>query len=190
MKKIFFLLFFSLSLGVYSQSADAVLNKRLSEYMSFSKEMNIDRLMEYMYPRLFELAPREQLKEALEKAYHNPDIEIKLDSLAMGQVLPISKFSKGSFTKFSYTVKMRMKLLSEEMEKSSDMILQSFKTSFGEANVSYDEVTKFFWVYQTKDAIAIKDNYSKNAWTMLGLEKDQSINKIVPAEIKKKYNIQ
>ena len=190
MKKILFLLLFSFSLSAYSQSADAALNKRLAEYMSFSKEVNIDRLMDYMYPRLFELAPKEQLKEALEKAYHNKDIEIKLDSLAMGQVLPISKFSKGSFTKFSYTVKMRMKLLTEEMEKSTDMILQSFKTSFGEENVSYDEATKFFWVYQTKNAIAIKDNYSKNIWTMLGLEKDQSINKIVPAEIKKKYNIQ
>lgn len=190
MKKLLFVLSIFFSVNVFSQSSDAALNKRLSEYMSLSKDMNIKELMEYMYPRLFELAPKEQLKEALEKAYNSTEIEIKLDSLTLGKVEPVSKFSKGSFTKFSYTVKMRMKLLSAEMEKNTDMILQSFKTSFGEKNVSYDEATKFFWVYQAKSGIAIKDNYSKNIWTMLGLEKDQSLNKIVPAEIKKKYNIQ
>jgi hypothetical protein len=190
MKKISFLLFLLLSLCTYGQTTDAVLNKRLSEYMSYSKDINIDKLLEYMYPRVFELASRDQLKEALEKAYHNDEIEIKLDSLAMGIVLPISKFSKGAFTKFSYTVKMSMRLLNKEMEEKTGLVFQSFKTSFGEENVSYNEETKLFWVYQTKDAIAIKDNYSKNIWTMIGLEKDQTLTKIVPAEIKKKYNIQ
>jgi hypothetical protein len=190
MKKILFLFFLLVSLCTYSQTTDTTLNKRLAEYMSYSKDMNIDKLLDYMYPRLFELAPKEQLKQALENAYNNAEIEIKLDSLAMGNVLPISKFSRGAFTKFSYTVKMRMKLMTKEMEESTDMILQSFKSSFGEENVSYDETAKFFWVYQTKDGIAIKDSYSKNTWTMIGLEKDQTINGIIPAEIKKKYNIQ
>lgn len=174
----------------YSQTADAVLNKRLANYMAWSKGMKIDLLLDYMYPRIFEIAKKEQLKEVLEKAYNNQDFEIKLDSISLGEVQPISRFSKGSFTRFGYFVKMSMKPVSDEYKDKTDLLLQSFKTSFGEDNVAYDEATATFLITQTKEALAIKDNYSKNVWTMIGLEKNPGINYILPAEIKKKYQIE
>lgn len=172
-----------------SQTADAVLNKRLANYIQWSKDLKIEPLLDYMYPRIFEIAKKEQLKEVLENAYNNPDLETKIDSLSLGEVLPISKFSKGSFTRFSYYVKLSMKPVSDKYKDQTDLLLQSFKTSFGENNVILDEATNTFWVTQTKDGLAIKDNFSKNLWTMIGLENNPGINYILPAEIKKKYHI-
>ena len=189
MKKLITLLFIAASFTANSQTSDLALNKRLSEYLTYSKDLKIDLLLGYMYPRIFEMASKKQIKEALESAYNNPDIEIKLDSVGIGKVLPLSKFSKGTYTKFNYSVKMKIKLLKKEMEEKADKILENFKTKFGKENVTYDETTRLFWVYQTKEALAIKDNYSKNIWTILGLEKDQNINSIIPAEIIKKYNL-
>lgn len=83
-----------------------------------------------------------------------------------------------------------MKPVSDEYKDKTDLLLQSFKTSFGEDNVAYDEATSTFLITQTKEALAIKDNYSKNVWTMIGLEKNPGINYILPAEIKKKYQIE
>ncbi|MEN9570784.1 MAG: hypothetical protein RL172_2015 [Bacteroidota bacterium] len=175
--------------GTTAQTSDAALNKRLAEYLSYSKEINIDKILDYMYPRIFELAPKEQLKEVLQNAYNNKDIAISLDSLSIGKVLPISTFSKGACTKFSYTVKMTMKMLAEGMQNNTAAILQSFKASFGANNVRYDEAEKKFIIYQTKEALAIKDDFSNNTWSMLGLEKDETITAVIPAEIKKLYQI-
>jgi len=190
MKKLFVLVFLTASFIANSQTTDATLNKRLAEYLAYSKDLKIDLLLEYMYPRIFEMASKEQIKEVLESAYNNPDIEIKLDSMGIGSVLGVSTFSKGAFTKFSYSVKMKITLLNKEMEDKSAQVLKNFKNKFGDENVSYDNVSKIFWVYQNKEALAIKDNYSKNIWTMLGLEEDQSIFSIIPAEIKTKYHLQ
>lgn len=76
------------------------------------------------------------------------------------------------------------------IKDKTDLLLQSFKTSFGENNVTYDEASATFLITQNKEALAIKDNYSKNVWTMIGLEKNPGINYILPAEIKKKYQIE
>jgi hypothetical protein len=189
MKKLLLFIFIAASFTVYSQTSDPALNKRLSQYLAYSKDLKIDQLLGYMYPRIFEMASKNQIKEALVSAYNNPDIQIKLDSIAISKVLPISKFNKGAYTKFSYAVKMQIKLLKEEMAESANKILENFKEKFGEENVTYDETAKLFLVYQTKEALAIKDNYSKNIWTILGLEKDQNINSIIPAVIKKKYSL-
>ena len=189
MKKIIVLLFIAVSFTATSQTSDAALNKRLAEYLAYSKDLKIDLLLSYMYPRIFELVDKKQMKELLENAYNNADIDIKLDSVAIGTVQPLSKFSKGAFTKFGYSVKMKIKLLKKEMEEKSEQVLKNFKTKFGEENVSYDEASKIFWVSQNKEALAIKDNYSKNTWAMLGLEEDETINRIIPPEIKKKYNL-
>lgn len=175
---------------VKSQTADAVLNKRLAAYIALSKDLKIDQLLNYMYPRIFEIAKREQLKEALENAYNNSSMEIKLDSLSLGKVQPILRFSKGSYTKFNYSVKMSMKPLSDELKGKNDQLLANLKKTFGNDNVSLEEATNTFWIFQSKEALAIKDNYSKNIWTMIGLENNPGINYIIPAEIKKKYNIQ
>ncbi len=189
MKKFITILLIAISFTASSQTSDAVLNKRLAEYLVFSKELKVDALLDYMYPRMFELASREQLKQLLEQAFNSPDISIKLDSLTIDKILPVSKFSKGAYTKFTYSLVMKIKLTNPAMEDKSEAILDNFKEKFGEKNVFYDETTKLFSVYQTKDALAIKDNYSKNIWTMLGLEKEQSLEKIIPAEIKAKYKL-
>jgi hypothetical protein len=178
-----------ITLSASSQTTDAVLNKRLSEYLGFSKNLEIENLLTYMYPRIFELATKAQIKQALESAYNSTEIEIKLDSMGIGNVLPISKFSKGLYTKFGYGVKLTMKFLDKEMEDKIDIVLQSLKTKFGELNVQYAEESKIFTVYQEKEALAIKDNYSKNIWTILGLEADKTLLKIIPAEIRNKYSL-
>jgi hypothetical protein len=189
MKYFLFLFFFSFGVMANAQTTDPVFNKRLSEYIDISRDLKIDLLLNYMYPRIFEIAPRKDLKAALEGAYHNESISIKLDSVITGKVDPISKFSKGAFTRFEYKAVMTVQLLGENMEGKADAVLQNFKLKFGEKNVSYDNDTKLFRIRQHKEALAIKDNFSKNLWTFIGLEKEMNLTAIIPAAVKTHYHI-
>jgi hypothetical protein len=56
MKKLTFAFFFFFSISV---SAQTDLRKTLSEYLKVLETKNSERLMDYMYPKFFELYPRD-----------------------------------------------------------------------------------------------------------------------------------
>lgn len=190
MKKTITFILIIATINIYAQTKDAALNKRLSEYLSYSKNLNIDVLLTYMYPKVFEVASKAQLKKALDAAYNNADLKISLDSISVGTVLPIEPFTTGAFTKFDYKVKMVITLATKAYQDKQEAIFENFKNKFGEENVVLHTETNTFYIYQTKQALAIKDGFSKNLWTFLGIEEDnKALTKIIPLAIKKKYEI-
>jgi hypothetical protein len=190
MKKTITLILVIATFCVQAQTKDAALNKRLDEYLGYSKTLNIDLLLNYMYPKVFEVASKAQIKKALEAAYNNADLKISLDSISIGTILPIEKFTTGAFTKFDYNVKMIITLATKEYQDKKVGIFENFKKKFGEENVVLNAEKNTFYIYQTKQALAIKDNFSKNIWTFMGIEEDsKALTKIIPLAIKKKYEI-
>jgi hypothetical protein len=190
MKKIITSILLIASFCVQAQTNDATLNKRLDEYLDYSKTLKIDLLLNYMYPKVFEVATKAQIKKALEAAYNNEDLKISLDSISIGTILPIEKFKTGAFTKFDYKVKMIITLVTKAYIEKQEGIFENFKNKFGKENVVYNLETNTFYIYQTKAALAIKDNFSKNIWTFMGIEEDsKALTKIIPLAIKKKYEI-
>lgn len=186
---IAFLIIFA-SFNVQAQTKDDALNKRLNEYLTYSKDLKVDVLLNYMYPKIFEIVTKVQLKKALEAAYNNADLKISLDSISIGTVLPIDTFANGAFTKFDYNVKMIITLVTKTYQEKKEGIFENFKNKFGEENVVFDTATNTFYIYQTKEALAIKDGFTKNLWTFLGIEEDsKAFSKIIPLAIKKKYEI-
>ena len=43
------------------------MSTRLETFMQYNRLMDIDKVLDYTYPKLFTIAPREQVKEAMEK---------------------------------------------------------------------------------------------------------------------------
>jgi hypothetical protein len=172
-----------------AQTGDTVLDKRLTAYMQLSKNLNVDKLMIYMYPRIFELATRKQLADALKTAYNSPDFTITIDSMSINNIDPIQKFAKGSYTLFDYFVRLKFKMLGDKTAEEATTMFEGFQKTFGNENVTLNKGTNTIGIKQEKQALAIKDNYSAGKWTFLGVEKNPMIKKIIPAAIVAKYKL-
>lgn len=170
---------------------DKALNARINSYMQLNRELRFNELMDYVYPTVFTIASREQMSAALKSFFSSPGITVKMDSLALLSVDPVSKFSKGEFTKFDYSMLIRMKLTQPGMDSTMtnamlQSIVSSLKTSMNTQDVTYDKDTRFFKVAALKSAIAINDDVSKD-WKFISLENNPQIKSIVPAEVATKY---
>jgi hypothetical protein len=183
-----FLLSFTFFIAT-AQTGDTVLNKRLAAYMQLSKDINVDKLLGYLYPRIFELAPKKDLAAALKTAYTSTDYTITIDSMSINSIDPVQKFAKGSYTLFNYFVRMKFKMLGDKADEDATGVFESFQKTFGKENVTQDKTENTFSIQQVKQALAIKDNFSAGKWTFLGVEKNPMIKKIIPAAIVAKYKL-
>ncbi len=172
-----------------AQTGDTVLDKRLAAYMQLSKDLNIDKLLNYMYPRIFELATRKQMADALKTAYNSPDFTITIDSMNINSIDPVQKFAKGSYTLFDYFVRLKFKMQGDKTAEEATAMFEGFQNTFGKENVTLNKETNTIGIKQEKQALAIKDNYSAGKWTFLGVEKNALIKKIIPAAIITKYKL-
>jgi hypothetical protein len=172
-----------------AQTTDKELNLALANYMKYSKTLNIDKLVDYMYPKIFEIAPKASIVSSLSSLYNSDQFTAKLDSVYITQYFPVIKFSKGYFSKFSYGTILRMKFNDATDSSSQQKIFDALEAAYGEEAVTM-AADQYFKIVDIKDAIAIKDNFSKNKWTFLGLKKDnRMILKLIPNEIKTAYKI-
>jgi hypothetical protein len=68
--------------------SDTQLTRRLHHYMQLSKDLKFEQLMDYMHPALFTIAPKEDILKTFEAIYHNEEMKITIDSIAILAIGP------------------------------------------------------------------------------------------------------
>ncbi len=175
-----------------SGTSEAALNERVRTYLQLNRELKFDTLMDYVYPGLFKLAPREQLEGILKSFFSTPGLEVQMDSLQLISIDPVTKFSKGEVSKFVYTLVTRMRFAEQQGQppmtsENIRVIMNSLKRSLGTNDVTFNNQTKYFTARATKQALAIKDDVSGNEWKFMALENNQELRSVLPAELAQKY---
>jgi hypothetical protein len=174
-----------------AQTKDSALNRRMAEFVQASKVLDVPGIMDYLYPRIFEIAPRHILVQEMQKTFQSEDVILKMDSIKIIGAEPITVAGPASFTRFqTYTV-MQLKMVEKDSlaEDHQMQYLELFKAQFGKDNVRYNGETGFFSIRSIKFALAIKDRYSKNLWTFVNQEQNKVLKKLLPAAVVKKYKI-
>jgi hypothetical protein len=192
MKQITLLLALTIgSLFAQAQSKDTALNRRITEFMQTSRDMDIDRSMDYIYPRIFEVAPRSLMVEEMKKAFTSEEMSITMDSVRAMKAEPITVAGTTQFTRFQYYVKFRIRFNKKDSteEDMAASYLELFKAQFGKQNVTYSGETDIFHIQAIKYSLAIKDRYSKNIWTFVNQEQSKMLRKLMPAALVKKYKM-
>src|SRR5690606_15635082 len=148
-------------------------NGRLSAYLKYSEEMDLDKALDLTYPGLFKVASREELKAALQESLESESMSIKLDSLHVLKTFPIFEVNNGLYAKVVYGLNMYIKITDfQEGEINMAEInetIQLFESQFGEGNITWIADTRTFKVKNVSELVAIKNEFSPN-WTYLGLE--------------------
>ena len=181
MKKLaFILLFLTTAFIGTAQTTDAQLKQRLNNYMQLNKELDFEKIMDYMHPVLFTVAPKEAMQQTMEQAFNSEEMKISIDSL---QVLTIGEdFKEGEavYKKVDYFMSMSMVFKDNMLEDESfrEMITAGMKEAMGNKQVSYDEKKKALMITGNEVMFAIKDN-PKTEWLFLGYDKNPELIKAI-----------
>jgi hypothetical protein len=194
MKKIpIFLCCLFASVTILAQK-DTALERRLAEFMQANEKLELNKVLDYTYAKLYSIVPREQMLEVLQNTFENEQMSIKLDSLRIDSIYPVFKLETGSYAKVIYSFNMFMNikypegdsLSVEEKKEKNDFMVSALGGQYGENNVSIDPVTGFLKIQITSPMVAVKDQHAKQ-WSFVNLkEKDPLMDRLFNKEILKR----
>ncbi len=169
--------------------AGAPLEQRLSEFMKLNDEMNLEKIMDYIYPKLFDIAPRNEILKAMKDGFDNAEVKVELDSMKVDKIYPVFEMDKGSYAKITYSMVMLMNFKnSKDSAAASDnsqneFIKASIAEKYGEENVTMDEATGVIRIRTASPMVAVKDESAKE-WCFVNLnDDDPMINKLFSKEV-------
>jgi hypothetical protein len=152
------------------------LEQRLTEYMKLNDEMKLEQIMDYIYPKLFTIASKEQILKAMKDGFNNDELTVKLDSLKIEKVYPVFEIGKGSFAKVNYSMVMVMNIVEEagtdkaaHLEKIT-IIAKSMEEEYGSTNVRVDD-KGVIRIWKKNQMVAAKDEFLKE-WSFVNLEEE------------------
>src|SRR5689334_15562703 len=101
MKKLAGLIIISiLSISVFAQGKpDANLNRRLQTYMKLTRELNFEEIMNYTHPKMFALAPKEEMIKIFRQTYDNDQFRMLIDSTSVIGISPSFKVGVTDYRK-------------------------------------------------------------------------------------------
>lgn len=168
------LLFLLFSLNGYSQSKQTLIDDTKKMYDA-SYNMAFEEVMNYTHPKVFEMASKEDVLAAMEYAFDNETMRIRLVHVNPNFIYSEIKTIEGkSLCLINYTNAMRMIF---ENKLSGDEI-QSMKKSFVDSGeyktVQYEKDRNSFFLEGNAIMIAVSDETTQGKWKFVNYSKTQA----------------
>jgi hypothetical protein len=175
-----------ISISSFAQK-DTSLRGRLNEYLVANKQLNFEKLMGYIHPKLFEIVPKEQMIQVMESVFDNPQMAISMDSLSVIGMSEGFNFKGAQYRKVDYYLGMSLRFKDTALLNEKDRIPlmeEQMKTQFGAEHAKYIAAENRLAVDARKVMFAIKDNI-RSQWMFLGYEPKQAelMKRLIPPEV-------
>ncbi len=166
MKTIISLLLISLMLGVSNaQNKDLEEIKTLTDnILQATYASDWDKVLEYTYPKIFELAPKEQVKEIIKQTFEGND-QFTID---LGKEIPVYTVSKlfnvdsVSYAFVTYPLELTMTFAKPLNEEQISMMKNGFEQAGMDSEFLSDEVIKVRKAHSIM--VVLKDSYTDGAY--------------------------
>lgn len=173
MKSIFLWLSFLVAGIIANAQQDTSLVKRVNEMLDLTQLKDFEKVMEYTYPKLFTIAPRDVLITTMKTAFENDEFTIELDSVIVHTIFPVFVINDTSYAKVKHTMLMKMKYKKPYDATDNDnkeSMVPLMEQRFGKGKVRFDPIANSLNIFMTPDMVAIKDKTS--TWTFVNLNED------------------
>ena len=154
--------------------SDTQLTRRLHHYMQLSKDLKFEQLMDYMHPALFTIAPKEDILKTFEAIYHNEEMKITIDSIAILAIGPGYKNKERIYKKVDYFMSLQLRYndtvaLADTVFKNN--LRNGLEVGFPGKKISYNENNYSYTIAGNEVMFAIKENATA-AWMFVGYNKN------------------
>lgn len=174
MKKLIFGLALLFHFTSFSQNAE-ILKSDVKKMYDASYNLAFEEVMNYTHPKVFEMANKEDVLAAMEYAFDNETMRIRLVHVNPTFTYSEIKIIEGkSFCLINYTNAMRMtfenKLSGDEIETMKKSFLDSgeYKT------VQYEKDRNSFFLEGNAFMIAVADETTQGKWKFVNYSKTQA----------------
>lgn len=119
--------------------------------------------MDYMYPKFFELYPRDLMVKTLDESMNDPILEILLMDSKILEISPLKTADTVTFAKVGYSFVMTLRYVETDenpapSEEVITMTTNIFKQMYGDENVSFDSQKSMNITYEN-----LRPGFSKDA---------------------------
>nr|WP_321232973.1 hypothetical protein [uncultured Psychroserpens sp.] len=190
--KFFTTLLLALSITCYSFSqSQAEITKHAQTYHDYITNQNFDGVLDYLYPKVFDMASRAQMKASMEQMFNSKDMKIEFLSNNVTRVTDDKVLDDVTYAAVFYNSKMKMTFVSEmdKPEEDKKGFLEFMKTTmntqFGEDNVTSDLKTMALVINMDASMFAINDP-KFTGWKFISNDDamKQLVDSIVPESIR------
>ena len=141
--------------------------------MKITQLKDIDRILDYTYPKLFTIAPRDLVLKTMKETYDTEEYVVELDSVNIHTLFPVFRIDDTSYVKVKHTILMKMQF--KEPQDTSDaesanLLVQVMEGKYGKGNVRFDSKANSLNIFMISDMAGIKP--AKGEWTFLNLDED------------------
>ena len=192
MRTLYILVFLvGLSASIQAQSYKSEITKHAETYYDYLTHQNFDGILDYMYPKVFEMAPREQMKAGMQQMFNSKDMEIDFLSNEVNSVTDTITINGITYAAIFYNSKMKMTFTSEidkpEDDKKSflDFMKITMNTQFGADNVTSNFEEMSLTINMDANMFAIRDPKYNN-WKFMGNDDamKQMVDNIIPERVR------
>jgi hypothetical protein len=153
---------------------DTALLNRVNQLLKVTQLKDLDKLMDYTYPKLFSIVPRDLMIETLKQTYDSEEFSVEPDSVEVIKIFPVFIIKDTSYVKVKHSMLMRMKFkepLDTSDIESKLMLVSILEAKYGEGNVRFDAAANSLNILAKPYLVGIKDTIS-NTWTFVNLDED------------------
>lgn len=174
MKKILILVvLLSCFLG-FSQNNES-LKTDVKKMYDASYNMAFDEVMEYTYPKIFEIASREQVSAAIESAFDNDEMKIRFVHVSPTfSYSDIKKIDNKTVCLVKYNSAMRMTFEKKMEAEEIESLKKAFKDSGEYEKITFEQDRNSFLLEGQASMIAISDESTKGKWAFINYSKSQA----------------
>lgn len=181
--------------GAFAQNQEAEIRQRIEEYIKVFSLEDLSKSLDYTYPKLFKMVPRETLEQVMEGTFNDPEIKISMKDLKAGKISSIIEYNAIEYALIDYSYTMSVYIAEnqeeakEDTEEASDADMfqtmeDMYKAMYGDDKVITDLSKRTISIKVSTKMLAIKDP-EYNDWYFLEYKKDNTelLSKLIPKKV-------
>lgn len=182
-KVIFLSLFFICTLSSIAQDIESLKTEALKSYKA-STSMDYDAIFATTYPKVFDIIPKESMKEMFKQMMDNEQFSIQLvevePNFTFGE---IKKINNQTFCLIDHDNVMLMKF--KTPMEDAEAMTEIFKKSMDAEKVTFNKENNEFKIELRSTLIGVSDELTQNNWKFLNKDKEnQLFNMIFDENVK------
>lgn len=171
-----FLLCFLATQLSFSQDLNSLKTGADKIYQATMK-LDYDKILDLTYPRVFDIAPRDQMKELLKSTFNGTDdMKVKIINIPPDfKYGEIKKIEDKTFCLITHNLCLEL-IMTEPMSKEEgDLMVSMMKESMETNDVTFEDKTGTLKITKRSTMIAVSDAKTKNEWRFLNQDKGNKV---------------
>lgn len=155
---IFLLVLFSTALSAQKTFDYTPLTDRLAQYARLTMNWEVDSLLDLTDPQLFEIVPREAVRNQLTGLSSDKDLSVKFGAFTIDEIGEVVTYHDEAYSPIKCHQKIVFTLLSEKYKSLEyrQRMLRMLQKSHGSGSVRYNEEAQSITVIAEKSLFAIR----------------------------------